>query len=81
MGLVGMKLGPGRMCSKKWAADCSAASTNLPGKTMGVPYTSSVEDMALSSLGVVLMPSSTKGRWDSKAWLANLAFRPSLSCR
>ncbi len=44
-------------------------------------YTSSVEDKALSSLGMVLMPNSTKGRWDGKAWLANLAFRPSLSCR
>jgi hypothetical protein len=43
-----------------------------------VSYTSSAEDMALSSLGMVLMPSSTQGRCAGHSWLANLVFRPSL---
>ncbi len=38
------------------------SSTNSPGRIRGVPYNSSAEDMALSSLGVVLMPSNTQGR-------------------
>jgi hypothetical protein len=89
MGLVGIETGPGRTCSRKSAAGGSAAgssaaggsaaSTNLPGRTRGVPYTSSAEDMALSSLGVVLMPSSTQGRCSGHSWLANLVFIPSLS--
>jgi hypothetical protein len=53
----------------------------LAREDQGCAYTSSVKDMALSSLGMFLMPNSTKGRWDGKAWLANLAFRPSLSFR
>jgi hypothetical protein len=81
MGLVGIETGPGHTCSKKSAAGGSAASTNSPGRTRKAPYTSSAEDMVLSSLGVVLMPSSTQGRCAGHSWLANLIFRPSLSWR
>jgi hypothetical protein len=79
MELVGIETGPGSTCSKKSTAGGSAASTNSPGRTRGAPYTSSAEDMALPSLGVVHMPSSTQGRCAGHSWLANLVFRPSLS--
>ncbi len=76
-GLIGMDVGVVRICSRNSAA---GGSRNSPGRTKGAPYTSSAEEMLLSSLGAALRPNNPHGRWSGQAAPASLLFRASFNC-
>ena len=56
-------------------------ATKSPGTVSGVPYTSSAEEQCRSSLGAVLIPSSTHGSSSNQLGVERRALKAVFKCR
>ena len=64
---------------KNFSEFASGVFKNRPGNTNWVPYTYSAAEVAESSLGAVLSPNKTQGRWATHCGPANRARSASFS--